>query len=114
MKTLEEIAEAMPLTSRDKKYWRRVMFANEIVGALSRDGLLYMFKDNDIESLLSTLPHNSRVWYFNKSKDRECAERSGNRILVNPSMVSTLLGLPVIYVENDKIFSWEENNHNRG
>lgn len=79
------------------KYWKEVMFGNEIIAELSIDGLLYRFKVGDIVPLLKNLPSNEIGWFFNATMDRYCAERTdGDYVIVNPAKVLELLGMPVI------------------
>lgn len=88
----------MILDRVERKYWKLVQFENELIGAIANDGLLYMFAEEDISEVLNAVhPHNKRVWWFNESHDRECAERRGARVLVNPTVVDHLLGLPVVW-----------------
>lgn len=75
------------------------MFANGMIGSITKDGLLYMFDAIDVESELNANhPTNGQVWWFNESRDRECAERTfKNRITVNPTAVQHLFGYPEIW-----------------
>jgi hypothetical protein len=82
-----------------KKYWREVTFENGVVAELSTDGHLYRFKADDIVPLLKDLPKDKYGWYFNDTKDRYCAEWAIKEgyIVVNPSKVVVLFGMPVIW-----------------
>lgn len=89
----------MNLTRTEKKYWKKVQFADELIGAIAHDGLLYLFDFQDIvQDLDKNYPRGKGVWYFNESKDRECAELRGDgRVTVNPSVVQALFGLPIVW-----------------
>ena len=88
-----------------KKYYIEVMFEDETLAALSKDGQIYRFdKRSIIADRLSTAyirkSHQGRVcWYFNESLDRECAETDpGDKfIYINPSAVARVFGMPTIY-----------------
>ena len=73
------------------------MFRDETVAAVAKDGLLYMFDPEPDWLRKYPVDSGGQVWYFNASKDCECAERIGNRVFVNPMIVSLELGLPAIF-----------------
>lgn len=61
---------------------------------LPKDGLLAVFRREDIEELMDreyphvTRPNNEKVWYFNETRDREIAEIDpDNRIACNPQVL---------------------------
>jgi hypothetical protein len=80
-----------------KKNFKEVMFEDLSFADISKDGLIYRFKAEDIEQLLAGLPQNKIGWYFNTSLDRLCAEKHGEFIFVNPSKVSEIKGLPILF-----------------
>ena len=80
------------------KYFRTVMFEDCTIAELGRDGLIYLFDPKDIVPQLNKLyENNSSGWFFNNTHDRYCAEIGADGILVNPSIVSTLFGMPVLF-----------------
>jgi hypothetical protein len=88
----------MELSYSDRKAWRLVMFENETIAAITKDGLLYMFEESDIILFLEKLPKDNQGWFFNETRDRYCAERTWeNRITVNPIVVNEWFGLPVLW-----------------
>ena len=84
-----------------REYFIDVMFSNELIAEITKDGLLYKFKAEDISKELDKhYMRGHRCWYFNKTKDRMCAEysrHSYSHIIVNPSAVVICLGYPVIF-----------------
>ena len=76
-----------------------VMFADETFAKIAKDGLLYEF-DEKYAEFLNKYTSGNDVWYFNETKDRECAERIGNKIYINPSIVAREKGLPVLWENN--------------
>jgi len=79
------------------KYWKEVMFKDEIIAEITNDGLLYRFKDSIIRQKLTNLPSDKKGWFFNESRDRYCAENTFDGfITVNPSKVVDLFGYPII------------------
>lgn len=59
---------------------------------LPADGQVVAFKRADIEKLMNEkYPYADtpcgRVWYFNKTRDREIAEIDGDRIVCNPQVL---------------------------
>jgi len=76
-----------------------VMFSNEMIARMTKDGLLYRFNRKDIESLLDThFLRNQEGWYFNELKNRFCAEiEGGDYIVANFSAVVKCLGYPVLF-----------------
>lgn len=77
--------------------WIEVMFDNEEIGEVTKDGLLYRFKPEQIEDLLKNYLKDEIGWFFNETKDRYCAEKEGSYIMINPSVVVDLLGYPAIF-----------------
>lgn len=78
-----------------KGFWIKVNFKGGVLGELSRDGLIYRFKDSkEVRKAfkLGNLPHNESGFYFNSSKDRYCVEIEDEFLLVNPSWVYSCLG----------------------
>lgn len=59
------------------KHHSIVGFSDGTRALLAKDGLSYIFCLKDIRSLLSNLPSDPGVWYFNDTRDRCCAERNG-------------------------------------
>jgi hypothetical protein len=85
-----------------KKYFIDCMFADESFAEISKDGLLYRFQDNPevVNKLeLNKLDYDNinSSWFFNTSHDRHCAERNNGYILVNPSIIASTLGLPILF-----------------
>jgi hypothetical protein len=81
-----------------KKYFHWVMFEDETIAALANDGLIYLFEPKDIVPQLNKdYDYDSGGWYYNMGHDRYCAERGADGILVNPSIVSTIFGMPVLH-----------------
>jgi hypothetical protein len=94
----------MQLSRIERKYWEPVTFSDGTEGAICHDGLLYMFDNTqDIrDRITEKFPvKNKRVWYFNASKDRECAEVKCERITMNPSAVVDVFGMPNGYGSNN-------------
>jgi hypothetical protein len=87
----------------DKRYFQLVQFEDETIGAISNDGLFYMFEAMAelIAKLDKEYPNKDEDgWFFNSSRDRYCAEwryKSQSRIIINPTAVSKLFGTPVVY-----------------
>ena len=90
----------LPEISRiTKKYYHPVMFADESIAWQANDGLLYLFETGIAEILDKHYPKNSDGWFFNSTKDRYCAENDWDTITVNPSIVATHFGMPVLFEE---------------
>ena len=81
----------------EKKYWRLCLFEDGTVGAICNDGQLYMFEREDVEDKLSGLPKDRIGWFFNKTRDRYCAEWNGDRIAINPGKVVDLFGHAIAF-----------------
>lgn len=82
-----------------KTGYREVMFADESVALLSKDGLMYLFEREEAIKLLKGHVKDSKGWYFNKTKDRLCGvvfSLDTGYVCINPSIVNETLGLPVI------------------
>lgn len=83
----------MMLSRIERKYWKLVIFSNNLEAAISNDGLLYMFYIEDIIEHLKDLPKDDSGWYFNSSLDRYCVEwKDDNKVTVNPSKVFEIFG----------------------
>ena len=85
-----------------KKYFLDCMFNDESFAEISSDGLLYRFQDcpEVVAKLeLNKLDYDkiNNSWFFNASHNRHCAERNNGYILVNPSIIESTLGLPVLF-----------------
>lgn len=87
----------MILSFIERKSWQRVMFTDESIAALAKDGLLYMFDPEPDWLRKYPVDRGGQIWYFNETRDRQCAERIGNRVYINPMIVSLELGLPAIF-----------------
>lgn len=85
------------MAKNEQKYWLTCMFSNGVIARVTKNGLIYKFDAVDVTSLLSGLPEDSEGWYFNDTKDRFCAEKHKETVVVNPSKVLELLGMPVLY-----------------
>lgn len=79
-----------------KVIWTEVMFQDETIAEIDGDGLIYRFEPEQVVDKLKDLPEDKIGWFFNKSKDRYCAEKDGKFILVNPTKVVDIFGYPVI------------------
>lgn len=86
-------------TSREtrKGYWLEPKAT--IPALVHPDGLLVDFLMTDAQAAMDAkYPHRTRrefgelqkVWYFNSTLDRECAEQDGDRIVANPSVMYEL------------------------
>lgn len=73
-----------------------VMFEDETFAKITEDGLLYEFDEEDVD-FLDKYPREGNVWYFNETRDRECAERLWDKIHINPSIVAREKGMPVLW-----------------
>ena len=87
-----------------KKYFLECMFNDESFAEVGSDGLLYRFIDcPEVLKKLALIEHDydkvSKSWFFNTSHDRYCAERDNGFILVNPSIVASTIGVPVLFEE---------------
>lgn len=83
----------------ESKFWREVMFANEIIGWQALDGLLYKFDLMAIKPWLDLYEYDprERQWWWNASHDRYIAElHFGNIVSVNPMFVTRHLPEQVI------------------
>jgi len=78
------------------KYWIEVMFENEDIAELSVDGHLYRFKTDKITPLLKDLPEDEIGWFFNSTRDRYCAEKQDDYVIVNPAKILELFGMPIL------------------
>ena len=77
----------MRLSHGEKKYWITCR-VGIIDAAVSKDGLMFMFDQKDIQDALGKYPRGNKVWYFNESRDREIAELGyDSRVTVNPQFV---------------------------
>lgn len=78
---------------------QEVMFEDESFGLLTKDGLMYILENTKElrDKLDSAFIKGNGVWFFNKSKDRMCAEVTGVTIRINPSAVVTILNYPVLF-----------------
>lgn len=83
------------LSRLEEKYWTCGVAEREdgqlLECAIANDGLLYMFEGLSIIDLLIKhypFDRERKVWFFNRSLDREIAETQGSRILVNPQFVT--------------------------
>lgn len=86
----------------DRKHFRHVMFEDCTIAALSNDGLIYMFDRKDIVSQLNRLyESDSTGWFFNSSHDRYCAEIFTDHVIVNPSTVVAIFGMPTLFEEKE-------------
>ena len=74
------------------------MFEDCTIAALAHDGLIYLFESKDIVPHLMNKESDNAGWFFNSSHDRYCAEWDWltNYIQVNPSIVSSIFGMPVL------------------
>lgn len=93
------LQEALKLDFVERKYWENVNVTSGVPAALCKDGQLYMIENNyeNEQVLTKKFPTKkykgrSRVWYFNESLDRECAEVNGDRITINPSAFVDVFG----------------------
>lgn len=63
--------------------------------AVSKDGLIVTFRRSDVEATLDShytwdvfqRGARDKVWYFNSTRDRECAEMDGDIIYANPQVL---------------------------
>jgi len=53
---------------------------------ITKDGLLLIFKSNNIKQLLQKYDENNKGWFFNSSHDRYIAEKNYNTISANPQI----------------------------
>lgn len=75
------------LSAREQKKGWWIDSTKPISCAVMPDGLLVVYDRTEIEAYLdSKYPHEGepKVWFFNKSRDREIAEVDGNRVYANP------------------------------
>ena len=80
----------------ERRYWLLGVFEDGTVGAICKDGLLYIVENSEENrnKITSSYPVKTRkVWYFNASRDRECCEVAGDRITINPSAAKGVFGL---------------------
>ena len=86
----------------NKKYFNWSMFEDCTIAALANDGLIYLFEPKDIIFHLNKDYESDKDgWFYNSSHDRYCAEKGADGILVNPSIVSWIFGLPVLFEKED-------------
>ena len=82
----------------NKKYFNWIMFEDCTIAALANDGLIYLFEPKDIVPQLNKdYENDAGGWFYNSSHDRYCAEIGADGILVNPSIVSFIFGMPVLF-----------------
>ena len=92
----------MDLSFSAKKYFNWVMFEDCTIAALANDGLIYLFEPYDIVSYLNRdYEFDKDGWFYNSSHDRYCAEKGVDGILVNPSIVSLIFGMPILFEKED-------------
>ena len=78
------------------------MFEDCTIAALANDGLLYLFEPKDIlQRLNKYYEFDNEGWFYNSSHDRYCAEKGADGILVNPSIVYFIFGMPVLSEKGD-------------
>lgn len=78
----------MKLDFTEKKHGFRLEQHNGVEYAVLPDGLIIIFDLQDIEAILNKhYPKGNKVWFFNESKDREIAEKRGNRVYCNPQVL---------------------------
>lgn len=83
-----------------KKYFIEVMFADESLAAITKDGQLYRFPrtEETLQKLkINRLPKDKEGIYFNDTLDRYCAEFRSSTIMVNPAIITSSLGLPIAF-----------------
>jgi hypothetical protein len=91
---------SMIITKMTRRYTKFAKFEHGTVALISRDGLVYKFKHDDIVKKLDGLPHDEHGWFFNETRDRYCAEAYYDLIEVNPSMIEKLFpGQKISYTE---------------
>ena len=72
----------------ERKHGFRLETHNGVEYAVLPDGLLIIFNLQDIEAILNKhYPKGNKVWFFNESKDREIAEKRGDRVYCNPQVL---------------------------
>lgn len=82
----------MKLTQREitKGWWHETRATVPCI--LPKDGLIVVFNLSDVQAILDKVYpfatfNGQRVWYFNETRDRECAEQEGDRVVANPSVL---------------------------
>lgn len=75
------------------RHYREAMLSDGSLVYLSKDGLLYLIKREDVLDKLRGLPQDDGGIYFNEEKDRYCAEYYDSEYMfVNPSIVEKYWG----------------------